>query len=275
MRSERRRRPGLWQPEVERRREAENAPMSEALVHLYWLGESCFVLQAGKTRILTDPFDASFGYGAPTIQGVDVVTISHEHAGHNNAALAAGKPLLLRGLTPGSAEFNRIDQKVKTVRIFTVPSYHHVLGGTPRGRNAIFAFDVLTATPPPRIVHMGDFGERHVDAGRRRALGAIDVLLLPVGGYYTIGAAEARAIVAELRPRIVVPMHWKTERMPADYPTTDVGPFLRGKEDAVLNDVASGNHLTVTTELLQRAGEAGEPLIVPLDFGPPPEPIAL
>jgi L-ascorbate metabolism protein UlaG (beta-lactamase superfamily) len=245
--------------------------MSEAIVHLYWLGESCFVMQAKGLTILTDPFNGSFGYEVKSIPAVDLVTVSHEHGGHNNVAMAAGKPLVLRGLTVGGAEFGKIDQKVRNaVRVFTVRSYHHEVGGSRRGKNAIFVFDILSSNPPTRLVHMGDFGEKRLVDDRLGVLKPVDVLLLPVGGYYTIGAVEAKKVVAALKPKIVVPMHWKTERVPAEYPTSDVRPFLEGRQDMILNDVASGNHLAVTADLLDRACEAGEPLIVPLDYGPPP-----
>ncbi len=96
-------------------------------------------------------------------------------------------------------------------------------------------------------------------------------MLLPVGGFYTIGAAEANDVLADLKPRIVVPMHWKTART-TSLPIQNADEFLKGKKHVLRDGPVSGNRLDVSPALLKRAAEAGEPLIALLDFGLPPAP---
>jgi len=244
--------------------------MEPIIAAIFWLGQACFVIQAGDVTILTDPFDPKVGYAVPRVEGVDVVTVSHEHGDHNYVQMAAGTPLVLRGLAAGGVNFNPVDQKVKDVHIYSINAYHDDVQGAKRGKSAIFVFEITSSNPPLRIVHMGDFGEKQVGAERVKAIGPTDVLMLPVGGYYTIGPAEADAVLAELKPKIVLPMHWKTSKTER-LPIQDVSAFLKGKKH-VLKEGApiSGNRLTITAGLLKQAAEAGEPLIVPLEFGPPP-----
>jgi len=246
--------------------------MEPALAVIFWLGQACFVIQAGDVTIVTDPFDAKVGYEVPRLEAIDIVTVSHEHFDHNNIAMAAGTPLVLRGLAKRGADFNKVDERAKSVRVYSVNSYHDEAGGTKRGKNAIFVFEILSTSPPLRVVHMGDFGERQLGAERIKAIGPVDVLMLPVGGYFTIGPSEANQVLADLQPKIVVPMHWKTAK--TDLPIQNVAPFLQGKKHVIREGAVSGNRLVVTASLLKQAKEAGEPLIVPLEFGPPPLPRA-
>jgi L-ascorbate metabolism protein UlaG (beta-lactamase superfamily) len=243
--------------------------MEQAIAMIFWLGQACFVIQAGDVTILTDPFNAQIGYDVSRVKGVDLVTVSHEHGDHNNTQMAVGNPLVLRGLAKRGAEFNAIDQKVKSVRVYSVSSNHDEANGAKRGKNAIFVFEIQSASPPLRIVHMGDFGEKRLDAARIKAIGSVDVLLLPVGGFYTIGSTEANQVLADLQPKIVVPMHWKTAKI-ANLPIQDSTDFLKGKKHILREGAASGNKLVITASLLKQAKEAGEPTIVPLEFGPPP-----
>ena len=243
--------------------------MEQALAMIFWLGQACFVIQTGDVTILTDPYHPKMGYEVQTVKGIDIVTVSHEHSDHAYVAMAAGSPLILRGLSGGGKEFNRIDQTVKGVRFYSVDSYHDPEAGKQRGRNAIFVIEVQSVNPPLRIVHMGDFGENRLGEERIKAIGNVDVLLVPVGGYYTIGPAEADQLVADLKPKVVIPMHWKTARTPR-LPIADVSPFLAGKKNVVRDGPVSGNRLALTRSLLERAEKAGGPMIVPLDFGLPP-----
>jgi len=245
--------------------------MERVIVMVFWLGQSCFVIQTDDVTILTDPYNSRMGYEVRQVEGVNLVTVSHEHGDHNNVAMAVGKPLVIRGLTEGGKDFNRLDQKVKNVRVFTVNSYHDQEQGAKRGRNAIFVFEIASDSKPLRVVHMGDFGEKRLGEARIKAIGSSDVLLLPVGGYYTIGPAEANQVLADLRPKIVVPMHYKTAKTQR-LPIQDAAAFLQGKKHVIQSGLATGNRLAVTSSLLKQAEEAGEPLIVPLEFGPPPSP---
>jgi L-ascorbate metabolism protein UlaG (beta-lactamase superfamily) len=197
-------------------------------IQLQWFGQSTFLLTSSQgTKILADPVSPSVGYSIAPIEGVDAVIVSHEHADHNNVGLAAGSPLVLRGLS--STGWNNIDQKVKDVHIFSIspaiPIYHDDQQGAQRGRNTIFVIEVDGL----RIAHFGDLGHT-LTAEMVQALGPLDVVLVPVGGSFTIDAAGATRVIASLNPKLAVPMHYKTPKMQANWPGTGVEPFLEGKK---------------------------------------------
>ncbi len=200
---------------------------SAPTAQLQWLGHSGFLLTSSQgTRILIDPPSAGTGYVIAPIAGVDAVLVSHEHSDHSNVGLATGSPLILRGLT--SNGWNTIDQQVKDVRIYSVspasPVYHDNQQGAQRGRNTIFILEVDGL----RLAHFGDLG--HVLTPEIiQAMGAVDAVLIPVGGYYTIDAIGATQVVGQLNPLVIIPMHYKTPRIRADWPGTGVEPFLEGK----------------------------------------------
>jgi len=182
-----------------------------------WFGQSAFHLRSSQTAVFIDPFaDLSplaargvrFDY--PAIEGVaaDLLLVTHEHLDHNGVEAIDGDPPVLRS-TAG-----RLSSPIGEV--VAVASEHDTAAGTERGPNTIFcfAFDGL------RVCHFGDFGQHELRDEQAEAIGAVDLLFLPVGGSATIGADQARAIVDRLRPRWVVPMHYRTPRIsflePAD-----------------------------------------------------------
>jgi len=202
-------------------------PTSVPTALLQWLGHSAFVLTSFQgNKILIDPPGAGVGYAIAPIASVDAVLVTHEHSDHNNVGLATGSPLILSGLT--STGWNTIDQRVKDIRIYSVspvnPIYHDSQQGAQRGRNTIFVLEVDGL----RLVHLGDLG--HVLTPEIvQAIGAVDVVLVPVGGAYTIDAAAATRVVGQLNPKVVIPMHYKTPKIRADWPGEGVEPFLEGK----------------------------------------------
>jgi L-ascorbate metabolism protein UlaG (beta-lactamase superfamily) len=140
--------------------------------------------------------------------------------------MATGNPLVIRGLT--ATGWNTVDQTVKDARVFSispaVPVYHDSQQGAQRNRNSIFVIEVDGL----RIAHLGDLG--HVlDAAALNALGKLDVVLVPVGGVFTLDAPGATQVIGQLGSRIAVPMHYKTPRMQANWPGAGVEPFLAGK----------------------------------------------
>jgi len=175
---------------------------------LTWYGQSCFVLEtAGGTRIVMDPIPKGIGYDVPQGLKVDVVTISHEHADHNNVGFVTGKPRVIRGLTADKKGWTRVDEKLKDVSIRSVGVYHDDQRGAARGLDTVFIFEVGGV----RIAHLGDLGHVLNDQ-QLAAIGAVDVVLVPVGGTFTIDGLTATRVVEQLRPRImVIPMHYKTD----------------------------------------------------------------
>jgi L-ascorbate metabolism protein UlaG (beta-lactamase superfamily) len=192
---------------------------------LTWFGQSCFLLEtATGTRVVMDPIPAGIGYTPPADLKGDVVTVSHEHGDHNNVALVQGKPKVLRGLTADKKGWVKIDEKVKDVSIRSVGVYHDEEKGAKRGLNTVFLYEVGGV----RIAHLGDLGHQLSDQ-QLSAIGSVDVVMIPVGGFFTIDASQATRVLDQLRPRlIVIPMHYKTDVLTIKELAT-VDAFLAGK----------------------------------------------
>ena len=165
-------------------------------VEIRWLGHACFVITAGDgTRILTDPFDDTVGYDLPAVPA-DIVTVSHGHFDHNNVGAVQGSWEVVD--SPGDRSFGG-------VRIRGVKTCHDTKGGALRGHNIMFIIETDDIT----ICHAGDLG--HVPSDETvKSIGRVHVLMIPVGGTYTLDAKGAQEAVAKLDPRIVIPMHYKT-----------------------------------------------------------------
>lgn len=197
---------------------------------LKYLGQSTFVItSANGTKILIDPVSGSTGFTIVT-QYVDAVTVSHEHGDHSNVAMAAGSPVIIRGLvgTGANQTWATINQTVKDIRLYSispvVPMYHDNVSGAARGRNTVFIYEVDGL----RIVHMGDLGHT-LSADAIKAIGAVDVLLIPVGGFFTVDAVDATTVIGQLSPKVVVPMHYKTAEHSPTWQGAPVDAFLTGK----------------------------------------------
>lgn len=192
-------------------------------MELTYYGHAMFLLKAADgTTILIDPFDEKVGYPMPEVAPT-AVTASHEHSDHNHVQMAKGNPKVIRGLAEGGKAWAKVEERVGPVRITTVPTFHDASGGSERGRNAVFIFEVDGL----RVAHAGDLGHA-LDADQTRAIGRPDVLMIPVGGYYTIGPKEADAVIAALNPRVVIPMHYKTE-VNSGWPIGALDDFAGGK----------------------------------------------
>ena len=174
---------------------------SPATATFTYLGQSMFVMSTSSgLKVLIDPVAPMMFKNAP-VDGVDVVTISHEHPDHNYVQLATGNPTVVRGLTGG--DLAKIDQTVKGVRIRTVGSFHDPQQGAQRGRNAIFIFEL----PGLKVVHLGDLGHT-LDAQQIAAIGPVDVLLVPVSGGPTMDPKTAVEVMGQLSAKVVIPMHY-------------------------------------------------------------------
>jgi len=210
-----------------------------AIARLTWYGQSCFLLESARgTRVVMDPVPGGIGYTPPVDLRADLVTISHEHSDHNNLALVQGKPRVLRGLTSDKKGWNRLEEKWKDVTVRSVGVYHDEEKGAKRGLNTVFVFEVGGI----RIAHLGDLGHLLTDT-QLSQIGLVDVVLIPVGGTYTIDARQATRVIDQLRPRlVVVPMHYRTDVVSIkDLATVDA--FLAGKPSVRREQ---GNTLAIT-----------------------------
>jgi L-ascorbate metabolism protein UlaG (beta-lactamase superfamily) len=181
----------------------------EATITLTWFGQSTFVLITNTgLKALLDPAGPGTGYNIAPVAGVDLVTVSHEHTDHNDIGLALGNPLVLRGLAGN--DWAKIDQTLKGVRVRTVPTFHDDTQGSQRGRNAIFVFE----WDGVRLAHLGDLGQP-LSPEQIKDIGPVDVILIPVGGFFTIDGKVAAEVVNQLNPKVIVPMHYKTPDLAA------------------------------------------------------------
>lgn len=195
---------------------------ADAPVTVRWLGHACFMITAANgTRILLDPYGGEVGYPV-VLQRADVVTVSHEHFDHNNTAMASGKPLLLHGLAAGAKQWAPVRQTYKGVEIRNVGVYHDTSQGQQRGLNTIFTLRVNGI----HFAHAGDLGHL-LTPEQIAAVGPVDVLMVPVGGHFTIDGPQAARLVEQLHPRLVIPMHYKTKATASNLPISDEQPFLK------------------------------------------------
>jgi len=191
-------------------------------VQLTYFGHATFLLEADGTSILIDPFNEKVGYPFPDVSP-RAIAISHEHFDHTYVQMAKGSPKIIRALRDGGKDWADVRERIGSISLTTVPTYHDTSQGSDRGKNAMLVFEAEGL----RLVHGGDLGHT-LSADHMKALGRVDALLLPVGGHYTIGPNEAGVVVGQLHPRVVIPMHYKTE-VNQDWPITSVDVFTAGK----------------------------------------------
>ncbi len=191
-------------------------------VKIRWYGHACFLITSpGGTRVLTDPYPGNMGYGNRRFEA-DLVTVSHEHFDHNSVASVEGDPEVVRGLA--GDDWAQVEKTVGDVTVWSIRgTYHDEAQGSERGKNALF----LIETGGLRILHLGDLGEVPSAEIAERA-GRVDVLLVPVGGVFTVDAEGATRVTELFDPRIVIPMHFRTPAI-ADWQISDERPFLEGK----------------------------------------------
>ena len=162
---------------------------------LKWLGHSCFELTLPGGVIVTDPYDDSVGY-PPLRVKADAVLSSHGHFDHNHFEAVTGNPRILSA--PGVHE-------VCGAKITAVPAFHDEARGSKRGENLIH----LIEAEGLRIAHLGDLGHQPDTDAQREALSDLDVMLIPIGGTFTITTPEAVKLIEAFRPRCAIAMHFK------------------------------------------------------------------
>ena len=170
-------------------------------MEIKYLGHASFRIRGKNAKVVIDPFDpAMVGLKFPAADA-DVVLITHGHSDHNNAKAVSGSPVILAG--PGEYE-------VKGVKIYGYPSYHDKEKGAKRGKNTMYRMSVDGI----HILHVGDLGEKLNDAALDE-LDGVDILMVPVGGTFTVDAKEALEVVRQIEPKIVIPMHYRVSGMSA------------------------------------------------------------
>lgn len=210
-------------------------------MNIRFLGHATFYLITGNgTRIVTDPYEpggfgGAIGYG-PIPDPADVVTVSHQHADHNDVKSVPGSPVVLSS----AGEYTE-----KGVVFRGLATYHDERRGAERGPNIVWSIE----TDGMRICHLGDLGAT-LAAEEVKHLGPIDVLMIPVGGTFTLDARGATEVVNALKPRLAIPMHYRTPKVKLNIAPVD--DFLADKRNVQRLD---GGEMTVSTDTLPRDTE--------------------
>lgn len=172
-----------------------------------YLGHSCFKLtESTGTSVVCDPFDPSVGYGMPQVNA-DAVTVSHHHYDHDNTGAVTGSPVVID---------NECSHDLPGVEINAIKSFHDGQRGKLRGENLIFKFRMDGID----VCHLGDLGEA-CSSDLIDVLLPVNVLLIPVGGNYTIDAEMAKEYVDRIMPDIVIPMHYREKGCTIDIDKVD------------------------------------------------------
>jgi len=182
-------------------------------MQIIWKGQSCFQLiinreknnhndisrNGNQVNLIIDPFDETTGLRVPKFES-DMLLITHDHPDHNNIKTVSGNYFLVSG--PGEYE-------IKDVFIRGIPAFHDPALGKEKGEVTIYIIEAEGL----RICHLGDLGQKELTEDQVEKIGSIDVLMIPVGGIYTISSKEAAKIISQIEPKIVIPMHYQIPKL--------------------------------------------------------------
>jgi len=210
-------------------------------MEIVWLGHSCFRIKGKEAIIVTDPFDRTLGYPVRKLTA-NIVTVSHNHPQHSFLDGVAGSPKVIS--RPGEYE-------IANVCINGIATFHDTDGGEHRGKNTVYLVQIEEVS----MCHLGDLG--HVPTAEQiEQMSDTDILMVPVGGGATIGAAAAVEIISLLQPKIVIPMHFKTEVV-----KMDLEPLEHFLKEMGLKEVVTQPKLNVSKSSLP-----AETNVVVLDY---------
>jgi len=170
-------------------------------MNINWYGQSCFYILStpqkdSRVSILIDPFDESIGLKLPRKLEADIVLVTHNHSDHNNVKRVSNSPFIIDG--PGEYE-------IKGVYIEGISAYHDDSQGKERGMITIYTIK----TEGIKICHLGDLGQKELTATQLEKISEVDILMIPIGGVFTIGSKEAIKVMTQIEPKITIPMHYK------------------------------------------------------------------
>ncbi len=173
-------------------------------MNIIWHGQSCFQITSNQGKnhqvnIAIDPFSEEIGLRLPKLEA-DILLVSHQHSDHNNVKIVSGNPFLIEG--PGEYE-------IKEVFTQGIPAFHDSSLGKERGQNTIFTIEAEEM----KVCHLGDLGQKELTPEQVEKIGEVDILMIPVGGTYTISAKEAVKIMSQIEPKIIIPMHYQIPKL--------------------------------------------------------------
>ena len=168
-------------------------------MNITWKGQSCFQISAsqvknGSVSIVIDPFSKEIGLRVPKLQA-DILLVTHDHSDHNNIKAVSGDPFIIDG--PGEYD-------IKGVFVQGISASH---GG--KEETSIYILE----TEGLRLCHLGDLHQKELSPEQLEKIGDVDILMIPIGGTYTIDAKEAIKIMSQIEPKIIIPMHYKIGKL--------------------------------------------------------------
>ena len=206
-------------------------------MEITYLGQSSFKLKGKNATVVCDPFNPEMvGLKFPKNIEADIVTVSHNHKDHNFINGVGGSPMVL--VNPGEYEIKGID-------ITGVSTFHDKSQGGERGANVVFKFVVDGIT----IVHLGDLGH-NIDDETVEKIGDVDILFVPIGGTFTVDDKQAWNVINKIKPKIIVPMHYKIGGL--SLPIAGLDPFLAQAKQKVIH---VGNEIDIEKEDLPAGSE--------------------
>jgi len=211
------------------------------MAKITWAGQSCFQISVTASKdnssdIVIDPFDEKIGLKMPNFNA-DVLLVSHNHHDHNNIKGVKGSPFLIDN--PGEYEKNG-------VFVQGIDSFHDDVGGKERGRNTIYVIEAEDM----RFCHLGDFGQKELTDEQLEKIGHVDILMIPVGGTYTISSSEALKVIGQIEPKMVIPMHYALPKLKVELDGVDKFLKAMGK-----NSIEPQDKFTIKASLLPKEGE--------------------
>lgn len=180
-------------------------------MQITWLGQACFKIQTKEVIIIIDPYEDKIGFKMPSLKA-DILLSTHNHYDHNNLKRISGKPFIING----SGEY-----EVKNVFIYGVRAFHDKEEGKKRGEVTMYLLKLENMT----VAHLSDIGQNSLTESQQEVIEDADILMLPVGGVYTVNAKEAVGLVNQIEPKIVIPMHYKISKLKE--PLEPVDKFLK------------------------------------------------
>ncbi len=190
-----------------------------------WFGHSFFKIETKNKIIALDPYsEQSTGLKPPRFKA-DLLLISHNHEDHNNKKIILGEPFILEG--PGEIEIDGIF-------IDGILSYHDSSSGKYRGLNTIYNI----YSEDLKICFLGDLGEKNLKEECLEKVSNADILLIPIGGNFTIDAEEARSLINQIEPKIVIPMHYKIPGLKIKIDSEEKFIKIFGKKPEILEKLA-------------------------------------
>lgn len=204
-------------------------------MEITYIGHSCFKIKGQNLTLVTDPFDGSIGYKVPKLKA-DVLLMSHDHFDHANKDAVSDYKLLIDG--PGEYE-------ASGVTIIGLPTFHDDSLGVDRGKNTIYAITIDNFT----ILHLGDLGHELSKETLER-LPEIDVLMVPIGGIYTIDAKTAVKVISSIEPSYVIPMHYQTAELKLGESLDTLEKFM--------DEMGLETHKTLDMLKLSKRGDVSE-----------------